>query len=87
MRLGEKLFRLVLLAYPRRLRRRKGAEMWSTFDGHLRDAEGTARWGVLWVREVRAAIVGGIRARFAERRRVPPKTSRRSRQFPPRGSR
>lgn len=65
MRWSRSLFRILLLAYPKRIRNEGGADMWLTFQGHLSDARRAGRVAVfnLWRREVIALWRGGRRAR------------------------
>ena len=72
MRWSRRLFRILLLAYPKRMRRQSGVDMWLTFERHLRDARGVGRFAALelWRREVIALWRGGRRARvFAREQR------------------
>jgi hypothetical protein len=55
MRWSRRVFRILLLAYPSRIRKERGADMWLTFERHLRDARRVGRFAVLnlWRRELR----------------------------------
>ena len=44
MRRTLRLFQIFLLAYPKRIRQESGADIWLTFERHLRDARRTGRW-------------------------------------------
>ena len=61
MYFSRRLFRILLLAYPKRIRQQRGADMWLTFERHLSDARRVARFAVinLWRREVIALWRGG----------------------------
>ncbi len=72
MRWSRRLFRILLLAYPKRIREENGADMWLTFERHLNDARRSGRVAVfnLWRRELIAVWRGGRRARvFAREQR------------------
>ena len=72
VRLSRRLFNVLLLAYPKRIREENGADMWLTFERHLRDARQVGRFAVLdlWRRELIALWRGGRRARvFAREQR------------------
>ncbi len=73
MRWSRRLFRILLLAYPKRIRQERGADMWLTFERHLRDARRAGRLAVLdlWRREVIAPWRGGRRTRISVRERRP----------------
>ena len=68
---SRRLFRIVLRAYPKRIRQESGADMWLTFERHLHDARRVGRVAVLdlWRREVIAVWRGGRRARISVRER------------------
>ncbi len=67
MQFSRRLFRMLLHAYPKRIRCDNGADMWLTFERHLRDARRAGRFAVigLWRREVIALMLGGRRARIS----------------------
>lgn len=71
MHWSRRLFRILLLAYPSRVREECGADMWLTFERHLREACRVGRFAVLdlWRREVIALWRGGRRARIFARER------------------
>ena len=64
-----RVFRILLLAYPSRIRQERGDDMWLTFERHLCDARVTGRFAVfnLWRCEVVALWRGGRRARIFAR--------------------
>ena len=65
MHWSRRLFRILLLAYPKRIRQERGDDMWLTFERHLRDARRAGRLAVLdlWRREIIALWRGARRAR------------------------
>ena len=71
MRWSRRLFGLLLLTYPKRIRQERGADMWLTYERHLRDARRAGWFTVfnLWRREVMALMQGGRRARISMRER------------------
>ncbi|MEE8116505.1 MAG: ABC transporter permease, partial [Gemmatimonadales bacterium] len=71
MRWSRLLFRILLLAHPGRIRQERGADMWLTFEHHLRDARRVGRFAVLdlWRRELIALWRGSRRARISARER------------------
>ena len=72
MRWYRRLFRILLLAYPKRIREERGDDMWLTFERHLRAARRAGRFAALdlWRRELIALWRGGRRARvFAREQR------------------
>ncbi len=87
MRWSRRLFRILLLAYPSRVREECGADMWLTFEHHLRDARRVGRFAVLdlWRRELIALWRGSRRARISARERRhahrPPVGSERTKSF------
>ncbi len=88
MHWSRRLFRILLLAYPKRIRQERGDDMWLTFERHLRDARRAGRLAVLdlWRREVIALWRGGRRTRISVRERRPadrrPDGSERTKRFP-----
>lgn len=75
MPLSRLLFRILLLAYPKRVRKQQGADMWLTFERHLHDARRVGRVAVinLWRREVIALWRGVRRARVSIRKHLSPR--------------
>jgi hypothetical protein len=61
---SRRVFRILLLAYPSRIRQERSTDMWLTFERHLRDARRVGRFALfhLWRREVIALWRGGRRA-------------------------
>ena len=43
MRWSRRVFQTLLLAYPKRIRQERGADMWLTFERHLLDARQVGR--------------------------------------------
>ena len=51
---SRRFFRILLLAYPKRIRQERGDDMWLTFERHVRDARRAGPFAVLdfWRSEV-----------------------------------